>query len=127
MTADTKDKLEQVLAEEMEASLLGAADWRAVFEWCRETGVEFYLKPVLEDNPGLELKIQRVEAERLVTREETVAFREIEWIKVPFTTPFLGKSQPDLRPYLRARGIPFEERPNGIVVRGPMRKLKTPT
>jgi len=84
------------------------------------------LKSVLEDNPGLELKIQRVEADCLVTSEETVAFREIEWIKVPFTTPFLGKSQPDIRTFLAARGIPFEERSNGIVIRGPKRKLPTP-
>lgn len=122
----SSEELERVLAEEMEPSRLSAKQWAAVCEWLGRQKVEFFLKPVLEDNPSLVLSIQQVESDRLVTREDTVAFRAIEWIKVPQVTPFRGKSQPDPRPFLRAQGIPFEERTDGLVLRGPRRKLKSP-
>ena len=98
-------------------SLLSDSDWRAVFEWCREEGVEFYLKLAREENPSLEMSLRAVESAQVITQDGAVAFAEIEWIKVPFETPFLGKRQPDLRPCLRQRGIRFEERPHGVVIR----------
>jgi hypothetical protein len=108
---------------DQEFSLLSDSDWRAVFEWCRETGVEFYLKEKSEENPSLEMSLAAVEPARVVTQDGTVAFVEIEWIKVPFEAPFLRKAQPDFRPFLQERGIRFEERPNGVVIRG---RTRTP-
>ena len=79
--------------------------------------MEFYLKPAGEENPSLEMALTAVEAGQMVTQDGAVPFAEIEWIKIPFETPFVGKAQPDIRPLLHERGIRFEERPNGVVIR----------
>ena len=111
-------KRPRIAKEDPAPAWLSDSAWRAVFEWCRETGVEFYLKPAREENPSLEMSLTAVESGQMVTQDGAVPFAEIEWIKIPFETPFLGKAQPDIRPFLQERGIRFEERPNGVVIRG---------
>ena len=119
-------KRPRIPEEDLAASWLSDSDWRAVFEWCRETGVEFYLKEKSEETPGLEMSLAGVEPARVMTQDGAVPFAEIEWIKVPFETPFLRKAQPDIRSFLRQRGIRFEERPNGVVIRGLTRTPEPP-
>ena len=88
--------------------------------------MEFYLKEKREENPGLEMSLRGVEPFQVLTQDGAVPFAEIEWIKIPFETPFLGKAQPDIRPFLRQRGIRFEERPNGVVIRSLTRTPEPP-
>ena len=111
-------KRPRLLPEGPDPARLSDSAWRSVFEWCREAGVEFYLKLAGEENPSLELSLLSVESTQVVSPDGPVPFAEIEWIKIPFETPFVGKAQPDIRPFLHERGIRFEERPNGVVIRG---------